>query len=62
MERAGGNASAVSLERLLDVEVESVFGASPSLQTITEAAAALTSDHTYADRVGEDFRQDTSNC
>ena len=62
MDRAGGDASAGSLERLLDVEVESVFGASPSLQTITETAAALTSDHTYADPVGEDFRQDTSNC
>jgi len=37
-----GDASALSLEQLLDVEVESVFGASKSLQKITEAPASVT--------------------
>ncbi|MFN7985694.1 MAG: TonB-dependent receptor [Vicinamibacterales bacterium] len=36
------DASALTLEQLLDVEVESVFGASKSLQKITEAPAAVT--------------------
>lgn len=38
----GDDASALSLEQLLDVEVESVFGASKSLQKITEAPASVT--------------------
>ena len=38
----GGDAGALSLEQLLDVEVESVFGASKSLQKITEAPASVT--------------------
>jgi iron complex outermembrane receptor protein len=36
------DASALSLEQLLSVEIESVFGASKSLQKITEAPAAVT--------------------
>ncbi len=36
------DASALSLEQLLNVEVESVFGASKSLQKITEAPASVT--------------------
>ena len=35
------DAAALTLEQLLDVEVESVFGASKSLQKITEAPAAV---------------------